>query len=130
MTRKSVIRTTNTEIKIDDEGILRLKAVSAADLDLHEVMECFAWYDKLGIGNHNKVLQLIDVSKGGTMSQEARDYAAEIGRNYFLASAVVSNSLSVRLVVNFFNRFYKHDVPFKLFKTEEKALGWLRGFRK
>lgn len=126
MTRKSVIRTANTEIWIDEEGILRLKACGSVDLDLNEVMECFASYEKLGIGKHNKVLQLIDISNGGTMSQEARDYAAEVGRDYFLASAVVSHSLSVRIVVNFFNRFYKHDVPLKLFKTEEKALEWLR----
>ncbi len=122
------IKTKLNEIWIDDEGILILKPIEGAELDLDEVKACFAAYRELGVGPHNKVLELID-ARDGSMSGEARSYAAEVGKDYFIAAAIISDSLAVRMVVNFFNTFYTQLVPFKMFATEEAARKWLRTFK-
>lgn len=118
-----------TEIWFDEEGILRLKPFVGTDLELKDVMACFEVYKKWGC-DKQKVLQLIDAREHVSMTHEGRKYAAEHGKHFFIASAVISNSLAVRLIVNFFNSFYEQPVPFKLFGTEEEALKWLRKFRK
>lgn len=117
------------QIWIDDEGFLILKPLEGVEMDLTEVKACFEAYRSLGIGPHNKVLELID-ARDGSMTAEARNYAAEVGKDYFIAAAIISDSLAVRLVVNFFNTFYSHTVPFKMFATEQAARKWLRAFRK
>ncbi|MES2764029.1 MAG: STAS/SEC14 domain-containing protein [Bacteroidota bacterium] len=128
MVETNIIRTKVNDIWIDDEGFLILKPKEGVELDLDEVKACFEAYRTLGIGPHNKVLELID-ARDGSMNSEARTYAAEHGKDYFIAAAIVSDSLAVRLVVNFFNTFYKQIVPFKMFATEESARKWLRTFR-
>ncbi|MES2513264.1 MAG: STAS/SEC14 domain-containing protein [Bacteroidota bacterium] len=117
------------EIWLDDEGILILKPSEGVELDLDEVKACFEAYRSLGIGPNNKVLELID-ARDGSMNSEARTYAAEHGKDYFIAAAIVSDSLAVRLVVNFFNGFYTQVVPFKMFATENEARKWLKTFIK
>ncbi|MCD6018935.1 MAG: hypothetical protein K0S53_2056 [Bacteroidetes bacterium] len=117
-----------SEIWFDEEGILVLKPDEGAELDLEEVESCFEAYKALGIGPHNKVLELIN-ARDGSMTADARAFAAKNGVNYFIAAAIISDSLAVRLVVNFFNSFYKQLVPFKMFATEEAARNWLRTFR-
>lgn len=118
------ISTPFNEIWFDAQGILHVRATEQGEIDLDEVKCCFAVYEQLGC-RQKKVLQLMDARVGLTMSKEARDFVAKEGVNYFIASAIVSDSLSVRLVVNFFNLFYKHKVPFRLFRNEEEALKWL-----
>lgn len=122
------IKTKMSEIWLDDEGILNLKPTEGAELDLEEVTACFIAYDELGIGPNNQVLELID-ARDGSMTPDARTFAAENGHNYFIAAAIISDSLAVRLVVNFFNTFYKQIVPFKMFADKESAKQWLRTFK-
>lgn len=122
------IRTKMSEIWLDEEGVLVLKPDEGVELDLEEVEACFAAYKTLGIGPQNKVLELID-ARDGSMTGEARAFAAKNGVDYFIAAAIISDSLAVRLVVNFFNSFYSQLVPFKMFATEEAARKWLRTFR-
>jgi hypothetical protein len=122
------IVTKMSEIWIDEEGFLILKPRESVELDLEEVKACFEAYRSLGIGPNNKILELID-ARDGSMNTEARTYAAQHGKDYFIAAAIVSDSLAVRLVVNFFNGFYTQIVPFKMFSTGEEARKWLRGFK-
>lgn len=117
-----------SEIWVDDEGILNLKLSEYEEADLEEVKACFELYKSLGFGPHKKVLQIIYSPENLPVNHEARTYAANTGKDFFIASAVISNSLAVKLVVNFFNKFYKHNVPFKIFSTEQAARTWLHSF--
>lgn len=123
------IETKTTRIWIDDEGVLVLKHREGAELDVESVKACFEAYDQLGIGPDNKVLQLID-ARDATMTTEARAFSAERRKHYFIAAAIISDSLAVRLAVNFFTTFYRPGVPFKMFSTETAAREWLRTFKK
>ncbi|MBA3971902.1 MAG: hypothetical protein H0X46_07120 [Bacteroidetes bacterium] len=119
----------HSEIFLDEEGILWLVPDADADIDLEEVKACYDTYEKMGFNKDNKVLQIIDIKGSASLTKEARDFAVANGSKFFLASAVISNNLSVRLIVNFFNLFYKSQpVPFKMFDSEENAKKWLRKF--
>lgn len=130
-TKQQRIRTKCSEIFIDDDGILWLVPDIDADLDLEEVIACYDAYKEMGLHEGNKVLQIIDIKGNASMNREARDYAAKFGNEFFIASAVISTSMSVRLIVNFFNLFYTFQkVPLKLFDSEENARKWLFKFIK
>lgn len=125
------INTLNNEIWIDADGILMLKLTGKEiEMELEEVKECFEAYKTLGCGPHNKLLQIIDFTGEGSMTVEARNYVAETGRHFFIASAIINKSIAVRLIVNFFNTFYQHPIPFKMFSNEVDARKWLMTFRK
>jgi hypothetical protein len=129
MIQQRIIRTQHNEIWLDEEGILWIQTLPDAEIDLEEAIVCFDAYRELGIEN-NHVLQIMIVGDGFSVNSEARQYISEHGKRFFLASAAVSKSLAVRLLVNFFNMFYRHEVPFKLFGTQEEALNWLSKFKK
>ncbi|MGQ0829515.1 MAG: DUF7793 family protein [Bacteroidota bacterium] len=124
------IKTNVAEIWIDEQELLRVDIFEGAELNLEEVIICFDSYRELGCGPNNRVLQLMDARVNCTMTKEARDYVAKHAKAFFIASAVVSDNLVVRLIANFINKFYQLDVPLKLFHSEEKALEWLMKFRK
>jgi len=125
----STIKTKLNEIWIDNEGILRVKAVAEGEMDLEEAIECFSVYKKLGC-DKKKVLQLIDLSIYVTITKEAREYVDTMGPKFFITSAILSDSLPVRILVNFFVKFFQPKVPIKMFSTETEALEWLRNIAK
>lgn len=122
------IETKSTQIWIDDEGILHVKIKEGAEVDLEEVKFCFDIYKKLGC-HKNKVLQLIEGGSFFTFDNNAQKYAAKHGGDFFIAAAIINNSLAIRMLFNFFNAFFKNRVPFKMFITKQEALKWLRTFR-
>ena len=128
MDNNNKFQTAMNEIWLDDEGILWLMPIESGEIDLEEAKACFKIYKSMGC-DKKKVLQLMDMRNSVTISKDARDFAAKEGNNYFIASAIVSNTLAVRIMVNFFNKFYKPEVPFKLFGDIESALKWLRTFK-
>jgi hypothetical protein len=128
--KQCVYRTRFTDIFLEDDGILWIRPDEDAEMDLEEVTACFDIYSKMGINKENKVLQIIDAKLNVAMAKEGREYAVMHGKDFFIASAIISNNLSVRLLVNFFNLFYKSQtVPFKLFRNEESARKWLNKFK-
>lgn len=130
MVASNKVRTDLCEIWIDNEGILNLRFLKEGEVDLKEVQACYDIYDELGVGPDNKILQVIDASNFAYLTTEARDFTAKMVKDYFIASAAISKSAAVRLIVNFFNSFYKIPVPFKLFPDQESAREWLRSFQK
>ena len=130
LVKPTTIKTKTSEIWIDEENILRVKVLEGAELTYEETVICFDAYRELGCNENNKVIQLMDASVNASMTKEARDYVSEQGSKFFIASAVVTNNLAVRLIANFINKFYKLNFPFRVFDSEEKAMEWLLKFRK
>ena len=129
MKNSKIYKTKVSDIRIDEEGILWVTSMRLCEIDLEEAMACFEIYKKLGC-DQKKVLQLMDFRNNVTITKEARDYVSIHGKNYFIASALVSDSLAARIMVNFFNKFYKNPVPFKMFGDFDSALKWLRAHKK
>lgn len=125
------ITTESVDVLIDKEGILRVHIHEGTELDLDKVKELFKKYNELGMGpGKEKRLELMTGMGWHTMNREARDFVAFHGKDYFIAAAIINDTLAVRILVNFYNTFYRNEVPFRLFATEEKALEWLRKFKK
>jgi len=119
------------DIRLDEEGILRVHFHEGFEIDLESAKIMLARYRELGLGPGKEKRPELMTSDGYlNISKEAREYIALHGKDYFAAAAMVNSTLALRLLVNFFNQFYKHDVPFKLFATEKKALQWLRKYKK
>lgn len=124
------IRTESFDIWVAEEGILRVDAFEGVEVDLEQTKKSFDIYSRLGFGpGKKKALQIMNGNKYFSMTKEAKDYVAQQGKLFFIAAALISDSVALRLMVNLYNSVYKHNVPFKMFATEEKALEWLRKFK-
>lgn len=127
---ESQLEETRTAIvRVDEEGILRLRIKEGIEVKEEDVKDMFETYRKLGC-DKKKVFQLIEDTNFYMFDKEAQKYASKVGKDFFIASALVNKSLGVSLLFNFFNSFLKPGVPFRMFVTEEKALEWLRSFKK
>ena len=120
-----VIKTNLTEIWLDKEGILRVKAVKEGELGIEELKEAFSIYRTLGC-HEKKAFQLLDFTVPVLITKEAREYVDKMAPEYFLASAVVTQSLPVRLIINFCMKFFNPVISLKMFNNEDEALKWLR----
>jgi hypothetical protein len=122
------IETKTAKIWIDEEGIMRFRIKEGAAIDLQEVAEHFTIYRKL-VPQKSKVLHLFESGKFFRFDTDAMQYVAKHAKDFFIASAVVHDSLAIRILYNFVNNFIPQPVPFKMFSTKGAALEWLRSFK-
>ena len=121
------IRTSISDIYIDDDGILRVVMHPAADMTLEKLKENFEAIKQL-LGN-NRALVLINTKTSFKFRSEARSYAAiNEGTINRVATAFVVNSFANKLIVNLYIKFNKPVVPTRMFLSEENALKWLKTF--
>ncbi len=121
------VRTSISEIYIDNDGILYVEMFENADVTLEKVKENFDALKKL-LGS-DKALVLIKIKKGFKFHSDARRYAALAGNEINrVATAFVVNSFASKLVVNLYIKFNKPAVPTRMFLSEKNALKWLRSF--
>lgn len=120
-----LVRTRINEKYVDNEGILRIKVIEGAHIDVQALKEDGAV--NLELTNHQPALAVYDSRGFFTIEPEAREYLRSgIVDPTRLATAVITDRLSTKLLVNFFIRFNKPSTPMKMFTCEEKALQWLR----
>lgn len=123
------IETTSATIWVDKEGIVHLKMKDGAKVDLKEIETHFSIYKKLGCQKET-TLHLFEGGVYFKFDTDAMKYASKNLSGLFAASAIINNSLAVRLLVNLFNSFFNNSFPFKMFNTKGEALEWLRTFKK
>ncbi len=122
----SVIKTDSAEIWLENKQILWVRILEGAEMDLKAMEKCFSIYSQF-LGK-KKTVQIIDARAVCTMTTEGKQYSALHSPDYLLATAVITDQLSVRLLTNFYNKLHNHSVPFELFKTEEEARAWLKPY--
>ncbi len=112
---------------IDEDGILQIKMLEGSNITLEKIKEI---YDQSQLLAENaKVLALIDGSSDYDMSDEAKKYAAgEEALKNRVATAIVTNSITNRLMINLYIKFYKPLVPTKMFSDKDAAIKWLKTF--
>jgi len=117
-----------SEIWVDEENIMHVVFAKGVTINLKDMEDAYKIFRELGVGpGQRKSRQLLS---GGhfTLTKEAREFAGKSGQDYFIAAAMVTDSILMRFVINIFNKIQKHDVPFKVFASEKEALAWLRTF--
>ena len=122
------IETSKSFIRIDEEGILRVRVKDSARLNEKDAIEHFDIYKKLGC-DKKKVLELMDVKSIFILDEKAQKYASLQSKFFFIAVAIVNGSAGMRILLNFYNDFFNSGVPFRNFSSEQKALDWLRTFK-
>lgn len=74
----------------------------------------------------HKVLLLVTVGEGTTMTNEARALASAASANrYIAADAIVVRDFGHQLAANVFVRHHKPARPIQMFPDKESALAWL-----
>jgi hypothetical protein len=122
------IHTAKAKIWVDEPGVLCMQPNKGVELNLEDVKEYFRICREYLRGS-GKTVQLMYGLNDFTMSKEAREYIADHAAELFLASAMITHNLAIRLIVTFFDRFHKSEVPFKSFETVEDAREWLLTFK-
>ena len=118
------IKTAINEKWLDENGILRMKVIEGAFIDLPSLIEDAKVNTELTGGE--KAIALYDARPYFTITSEASDYLKNgILNKTRLATAVLTDRLGVRIIVNFMNTVQKPRSPLKMFKDEEEAIDWL-----
>jgi hypothetical protein len=73
-----------------------------------------------------KVLFMVSMGEGTTMSNEARAWASAPASNrYVAADAIIVRDFGHQLAANVFVRHHKPGRPIQMFADKESALAWL-----
>jgi hypothetical protein len=86
-----------------------------------------AMFDAISDGRDGrKVLLMVSVGDGTTMSNEARAYASsEASNHYIAADAIIVRDFGHQLAANVFVRHHKPSRPIQMFGDTASALAWL-----
>lgn len=108
-------------------GIVYVVYDDGADVGIEVKQEMHQAYLKITGGNK---LPFLFTNKGAFwIAKDARDYARKIEpQQPFSAVAYWAPSLGIKLMAEFYGKFYKPEKPYKVFGTEEDALEWLKQF--
>lgn len=121
---QNVLQVKIGELIKENEMIIRLKIFENAELDAQDIEEVFLKGKELAEGNPYCLLTDARVDLHAT--KEAREYAAaNIHANNIIANAILTNSLPVVLLVNFYIKINRPEVPTQMFQKEANAIAWL-----
>ena len=125
MQTEEVTRTAT--IWLDADGILRIITFPGVEDTIEDAKNNVATCARFA---GDKVRPtLIDMRTLKAQSREVRAYyTGPESKKIICAVAVLVDSPISRVIGNFFIGFNKMDLPTKLFKSEDEALTWLKGF--
>jgi hypothetical protein len=124
MPRKTIIRCAEL---VYDERILHIYFFEHVEIDLSDVKEIYNTGITLSGGKPYCALAHLNNSPAST--PEARAFGAtEAYAKFRLADALLTDSLSMKLIANSYIKFNKPVVPTKMFTTEREAIEWLKTF--
>lgn len=112
-------------LQLKSNGIVYLLFKDDCTLDIDLQMRLLEHYHDITGG---KLMPFIVMAaENVSISKEARDNAVKIEDISMIgASAVIATSLPYKLIANFYLKFNKPKRPFKVFRTEEEAVKWLK----
>lgn len=118
-----------TEMIPGEDGIVRARRQAEESSGLADAKALLA--DLAEIGKGKRVPLLVDLRhlSGFTFDREARKYLGgkETGEIILAFAFLVDSPLS-KMLVNFFLGVNKPSFPTRMFTSEAKAIGWLKGF--
>lgn len=113
----------------DDEGIVWMKFKKDTQFDKDHLDELFILWEKVTQGK--KCLFVIDLRTSyasipvNFLQQMSLDPRAGKWKK---AEAILIDSLSLRLMANFYKKLDSNPIPIEVFTMEENAIKWLRQF--
>jgi len=124
-----IIQIKGMNIELYDDGIVHLTYLKGETIDIDDKKaELKA---NLDITNGIKHPFLFSFEPFVTITKEAKEHSIKIELEQpFLAVAVVVENLAYQIMADFYFKFYKPKVAYKVFKTESKAIEWLLSLKK
>lgn len=114
-------------IYCDEYGIIHLDIIENAYVDKESIMKLHDIYRQLGC-NPKKLIK-VDARAHHIMTGEAMEYLkADMLDKDRVATAIISENLGTRLMVDYFINTVKAKSMVKMFSTEVEAMQWLHGF--
>lgn len=111
-------------ISLDTRGIVHVKYLKGQIVDKEDKQEELE--ANLAITNGEKYPFLFSFEPFVTITKEAKELSIKIeDQQPYLAVAVVVQNLAYQLMADFYFKFYKPKIAYKVFKSEEKAVTWL-----
>ena len=127
MTAIDKFLTSTVNIWLEENGIIYMVDLPGAEETLNNAIENVATVWKASDGIKRPVL--IDIRQLKSITKEAREYyASKETAQYGTAVALLLSSPATKVIGNFFIRFNKPTLPFKIFTSENEAVDWLKGF--
>jgi hypothetical protein len=115
-------------LKYDDD-VLYVVIKESVDLGIKEMDELLEF--SANFTNYEKRYTVVDTRSNYNSSQEVSNHYAKSEYNkYRYADAFIVNSLGMRLLVNFYIRFHKPEIPTRLFNDEQSAINWIKSLKK
>ncbi len=116
-------------ICLDNRGIIHIRYLHGQIIDVKEKIEEKRALHELTKGEKHPIL--ISFEPFVTITKEAKEYSILVEPEQpFLAVAIVVQNLAYQLMADFYFKFYKPKVDYKVFKSETKAVDWLIEIRK
>lgn len=113
---------------MDEDGILNIEVIEGAYIDVDALKEDHTANEVLTKGK--RTLALYDARNFYTITPDAMEYLnSRILEKERIATAVLTDKLATRLLVNFINKIKKPEIPLKMFSDPEHARKWLLSFR-
>jgi hypothetical protein len=108
-----------------DDEYLKVVINRNADINLDVLKEIYRLVKKTGEIKPIIILLQPEMNIG----KEARDYIHKMNTRFpFPPVAVIAQTFNESLLANFYKKFYKPQTPYKIFKRENEAFNWLKGF--
>lgn len=127
-----IIRSIDNEevlIELRSDNIVKVLFKENMVLDIPMQEKLYELYHEICKGK--KYGFIFDAMDNVTITKEARENAIKLEKkSSSYASAAIANTLPYRLIANFYLKFNKPAIPFRLFRKEEEALEWLAEQRK
>ena len=111
-------------VTLRDDGIVNTYVDLREAVSLEQAKELTDAYIK--ITNGKRTPHLFTANKFVIIEKDVMEFMRDVANNYGKADAFVIDSLPQKIVGNFYLKFVKPQVPTKLFRTEEKAIEWLK----
>ena len=115
----------SVNISLDADRVLLIKFKDGADVDVEKAEQIMKTSFKLV---NKKRFYLITDARDihGSIDHSSRKYMSEHEvNNLSIAQAIVVNNMPLKLIANFYLKFYKHNQPMRVFSNIEKARKWV-----
>lgn len=124
-----VIHLDSMRITLSSDAIVHITYLQGKIIDVAEKKEELK--ANLEITEGQKLPFMISFESYVTITKEAKEYSIEIEpQQPFLAVAIIVENLAYQLMADFYFKFYKPKVAYKVFKSEERAAEWLIQYRR
>lgn len=114
---------------LDNQGIVHIRYLQGQIIDVKEKIEEKRALQEITKGVKHPIL--ISFEHFVTITKEAKEYSILVEPEQpFLAVAILVENLAYQLMADFYFKFYKPKVAYKVFKSYAKAVDWLIEIRK